>query len=101
MSLGIRGKLAWIRVIAREDRKLNFDNLLHHISKPLLYKAYQCLNRKAVAGIDGEIWKNYGEKLGDNIVKLHLNVQSGRYKANAVLRKWIDKPDGTKRPLGI
>jgi len=94
-------KLARIRAIAREDRKLRFDNLLHHISKPLLYKAYQCLNKKASAGIDGETWKNYGKKLGENIVNLHQNVQSGRYKAKAVLRKWIDKPDGSKRPLGI
>ena len=39
--------------------------------------------------------------MGNNIVKLHETVQSGRYKAKAVLRKWIDKPDGTKRPLGI
>jgi len=94
-------KLARIRAIAREDRKLKFENLLHHISKPLLYKAYQRLKKKAAAGVDGETWESYGKELGTNIVELHKNVQDGRYKAKAVLRNWIDKPDGSKRPLGI
>lgn len=94
-------KLVRIRAIAREDRKLKFENLLHHISKPLLYKAYQRLKKKAAAGVDGETWESYGKELGRNIVNLHKNVQDGRYKAKAVLRKWIDKPDGSKRPLGI
>ena len=94
-------KLARIRAIAREDRRLEFENLLHHISKPLLYKAYQRLKKKAAAGVDGETWESYGKALGENIAKLHKNVQDGRYKAKAVLRKWIGKPDGTKRPLGI
>ncbi len=48
-----------------------------------------------------DIWTGYGKELEANIHKLHKNVQKGRYKAKAVLRKWIDKPDGSKRPLGI
>ncbi len=98
---GSEEKLARIRAIAREDRKLKFVNLLHHISEPLLHRAYQRLKKKAAAGIDGETWTSYGKELEANIHKLHKNVQKGRYKAKAVLRKWIDKPDGSKRPLGI
>jgi group II intron reverse transcriptase/maturase len=98
---GSEEKLARIRAIAREDRKLKFVNLLHHISGPLLHRAYQRLKKNAAAGIDGETWTSYGKELEANIHKLHKNVQKGRYKAKAVLRKWIDKPDGSKRPLGI
>ena len=45
----------------------------------------------------GKLWQRAGRKHR----KLHKHVQDGRYKAKAVLRKWIDKPDGSKRPLGI
>ena len=98
---GSEEKLARIRAIARLDRKLKFVNLLHHVSKPLLYRAYQGLNKKAAAGTDCETWESYGKELGTNIAHLHKAVQDGRYKTKAVLRKWIDKPDGTKHPLGI
>ena len=94
-------KLAQIRAIAREDRTLQFVNLMHHISKPLLHKAYNGLNKKAAAGVDGNTWASYGQELDSNLATLHSNIQSGRYKAKAVLRKWIEKPDGSERPLGI
>lgn len=98
---GSEEKLARIRAITRLDSKFKFVNLLHHISEPLLSRAYQGLNKKAAAGSDGETWESYGKELEDNIANLHKTVQDGRYKAKAVLRKWIDKPDGSKRPLGI
>ena len=94
-------KLAQIRAIAQQDKRVQFVNLQHHLSKRLLYQAYKRLKRKASAGIDGETWTSYGLKLGENLERLHQNIQSGRYKAKAVKRVWIDKPDGTKRPLGI
>jgi len=98
---GSEEKLARIRAIAREDKGLKFVNLLHHISQPLLHRAYLRLKKKAAAGVDGETWTSYGKTLEINISNLHKNVQDGRYKAKAVLRKWIDKSDGSKRPLGI
>lgn len=98
---GSEEKLARIRAIAREDKGLKFVNLLHHISQPLLHRAYRRLKKKAATGVDGETWASYGKTLETNISNLHKNVQDGRYKAKAVLRKWIDKSDGSKRPLGI
>ena len=98
---GSEEKLARIRALAREDRQLKFENLAHHISEPLLHKAYQRLKKKAAAGVDGETWESYGKELDENIANLHKVVQDGRYKAKAVLRQWIEKPDGAKRPLGI
>jgi len=94
-------KLERIRAIAREDKELKFTNLQHHLSKSLLYKAFNNLKKKAAAGVDGIKWQDYAEQLEQNIAKLHFNIQDGRYKAKAVLRKWIDKPDGSKRPLGV
>ncbi len=93
--------LARIRAVARKDRKLRFNNLLHHITIDLLERAYASLNKKAAVGEDGVDWNQYGESLQHNLAQLHDHVHQGRYRAQAVKRVWMDKPDGSQRPLGI
>jgi hypothetical protein len=48
---------------ARKQKKEQFNNLLSHIKLPLLREAYQLLNKKSSAGVDGETWVQYGENL--------------------------------------
>ena len=55
--------LARLHTAAKQDRSLQFNNLLHHITLELLWKAYQRLNRKAAKGVDGESWQSYGQNL--------------------------------------
>lgn len=98
---GSEERLERLRAAARKDRKLKFNNLLHHIDESLLHEAYQSLKKRAAAGVDGETWTSYGVSLARNLRQLHKRVHAGRYKAQPVLRKWLDKTDGTKRPLGI
>ena len=43
----------------------------------------------------------YGENLEENLKSLHERLKSGEYRATPVLRVFIEKPDGGKRPLGI
>lgn len=93
--------LARIRAAARKDRRLRFNNLLHHITVERLWKAYEGLKRKAVPGVDGIDWYRYGEDLLPNLTDLHERLQTGRYQARPVKREWIVKPDGGSRPLGI
>jgi len=52
-------------------------------------------------GIDGVKAKDFGEHMNDELNQLHEELQRGTYKPQAVKRVYIDKPDGSKRPLGI
>jgi group II intron reverse transcriptase/maturase len=53
------------------------------------------------SGIDGISVKDFAEHLGDNLRQLHEELKSGVYKPQAVKRVYIEKVDGSKRPLGI
>jgi RNA-directed DNA polymerase len=93
--------LSRIRAATRKDRTLRFNNLLHHLTVPLLWEAYDRLKRKAAPGVDGVDWYGYGQNLISNLVDLHERIHPGRYRAQPVKRRWIDKADGGKRPLGM
>lgn len=86
---------------AAMDRKVRFDNLLHHVTVDRLREAYYALKRKASPGVDGVDWKGYGDGLEDKLVDVHRRLHTGRYRAQPVQRNWISKPDGRQRPLGI
>ena len=90
-----------VREAAKRDKGLRFTNLLHHASVEQLHLAYRKLKRKAAAGVDGVTWAEYGEGLGERLVKLHDQIQSGGYRARPSKRIWIPKPDGEQRPIGI
>jgi group II intron reverse transcriptase/maturase len=65
--------------------------------------AYRCcLHNGGAAGVDGERFEDieaYGVErwLGE----LAEQLRNKTYRAEAVRRVWIPKPDGTKRPLGL
>ena len=80
---------------------MRFNNLLHHLTVPLLWRAYEGLQKKAAPGVDGMDWYRYGEHLLANLTDLHDRLHKGRYRAKPVKREWIDKPAGGQRPLGI
>ncbi len=93
--------LARIRQASREDRRLRFTSLMHHITLELLQDSYDALKHNAAAGVDNETWYSYGEVIEDRLPKLHALVQSGRYRAKPSKRIWLPKSDGRKRPIGI
>jgi len=95
------GALYRVREAATWDRSLRFNNLLHHVTVPMLTQAYRALRKAAVPGVDAVDWYAYGEGLTTRIVRLHDAVQSGRYRPQPVRRRWIAKPDGRQRPLGV
>lgn len=51
--------------------------------------------------MDGETKASYGEHLGSHVRVLHQRLKAGRYRAQPVLRCWLDKPDGGRRPIGL
>jgi RNA-directed DNA polymerase len=86
---------------ARRQKKEQFTNLLSHIKLPLLREAYQLLNKKSSAGVDGETWAQYGEDLDVRLTDLQNRVHRGSYHPQPVRRVNIPKADGRTRPLGI
>ena len=91
-----------VRLAAEQDRKQRFPALLHHIYDiDRLRRAYSEIQRDAAAGIDGETWRHYGEKLEENLRDLSGRLARGAYRARPVRRVYIEKADGRKRPLGV
>src|SRR5438445_4769163 len=87
---------------AGKDKKLRFTALLHHIyNLDTLRMAYFSLKKEAAAGVDGETWRHYGEKLEGNLQDLSERLKRGAYRAKPVRRVYIPKADGRQRPLGV
>jgi group II intron reverse transcriptase/maturase len=96
-SRGLHG----VREAARKDRTLKFTALLHHVNEDCLTEAFFNLKKTAAVGVDGVTWQEYEQNLEANIADLHDRVHRGAYRAKPSRRRWIPKPDGRQRPLGI
>jgi RNA-directed DNA polymerase len=90
-----------VREAAKQDKKLKFTALLHHVSIDLLRESYYSLKKRAAPGVDGVTWQEYGQGLEARLSDLHGRVHRGAYRARASRRVWIEKDDGRQRPLGI
>src|ERR1700681_3499563 len=90
-----------VRQAAKARKKERFTALLHHVNVDLLKDAYFWLKRNAAPGVDGITWQDYAQDLAANIVDLHARIHRGAYRALPSRRKYIAKPDGRQRPLGI
>jgi group II intron reverse transcriptase/maturase len=75
--------------------------LLHHVTVDALRDAFLALKRRAAPGVDGVTWQDYESGLEDRLQDLHTRVHRGTYRALPVRRRFIPKPDGRQRPLGI
>jgi len=91
-----------IRQTARGRRDAKFTGLLHHIyAVECLREAYFALRRDAAPGVDGRTWHGYGMALEANLLDLSDRLARGGYRPEPVRRAYIDKADGSKRPLGV
>src|SRR5437660_8772394 len=90
-----------VRQAAKARRKERFTALLHHIDLDLLRLSFYALKRTAAPGADGVTWQDYEANLESNLQDLHSRVHRGAYRAQPSRRKYIPKPDGRQRPLGI
>src|SRR5216684_1417436 len=99
---GLASALERVGQAARQDRKIRFTALLHHIyDEDRLRRAYFAVEHDAAAGIEGETWRHYGENLRENLQDLSGRLARGAYRARPVRRVYIEKADGRKRPLGV
>jgi RNA-directed DNA polymerase len=90
-----------VRQAARQTKKQVFTALLHHVTVDALRDAFLALKRRAAPGVDGVTWQDYESGLEDHLQDLHKRVHRGAYRAMPVRRRFIPKPDGRQRPLGI
>jgi RNA-directed DNA polymerase len=97
VSFGLEG----VRTRAKADKTCCFTALLHHITPELLRQSFYELNRYAASGIDGVTWQEYENQLEERLPNLHTEIHKGSYRAKPVLRTYIPKDNGQKRPLGI
>ena len=99
---GVPSGLERVRQVASRERRQRFTALLHHVyAVDRLRAAYAALKRDAAAGVDGETWRHYGERLEANLQDLAGRLQRGAYRAQPVRRAYIAKTGGRQRPLGV
>lgn len=78
-----------------------FTTLAYLIDVDWLREAFPRTRTDAAPGIDGVTAARYAEHLEANLTDLHARLQSGRYTAPPVKRTWLDKADGSQRPIGM
>jgi RNA-directed DNA polymerase len=94
--------LEGIRQTAKGRRGARFTTLMHHIyAVDRLRAAYFALKREAAAGVDGQTWQSYGQGLEGNLQDLSERLARGGYRPQPVRRAYIEKSDGSLRPLGV
>ena len=72
--------------------------------RDVLYVAYQrCRANRGAPGVDGQTFADIEKDGGLSTWLAELSEDLGKktYQPQPVRRKWIPKPDGKKRPLGI
>jgi RNA-directed DNA polymerase len=99
-SQTVSTKLQGIAQQARQYPDMVFTTLAHLIDVDFLYEAYRRINKKGSPGLDKVTAQEYGENLDENLANLHERLRSGSYIAPPIVRVWIDKENGKKRPIG-
>jgi len=94
-------KLSLISKRARREPKYQFTCLAHLLNEGFLKVCYYELGRERASGIDGVSWKEYGERLDENLRDLVARMKAKRYKPLPARRVYIPKDEHTKRPLGL
>lgn len=85
---------------AHESRPI-FTSLYHLLNEELLTECHKELDGKKAVGIDGVTKEEYSQNLKDNIRNLVIRLKNKAYKPAPVLRVYIPKGNGKRRPLGI
>jgi RNA-directed DNA polymerase len=94
-------KLALISERAQKDPKFQFLSLAHLLNEGFLKECYFDLGRDRASGIDGVSWKEYGERLDENITDLVGRLKAKQYTPLPSRRTYIPKDEHSKRALSL
>jgi retron-type reverse transcriptase len=78
-----------------------FTTLAHLRDVDWLREASRRTRNDAAPGNDGVTAAAYAEHLEANLTDLYERLRGGRYTAPPVKRTWLDKEDGSQRPIGM
>lgn len=85
---------------AHEVRPI-FTSLYHLLNEELLLQCHKELDGKKAVGVDEVTKEEYSQNLRKNIRNLVQRLKDKAYKPKPVLRVYIPKANGKKRPLGL
>jgi RNA-directed DNA polymerase len=90
-----------LRQAVARNSKEKLTALLHHVGLDTLRWAFLEQRRDAAPGVDRLTWEEYAVDLETRLADLHDRLHRGAYRALPSRRRYIPKPDGGRRPLGI
>src|ERR687883_957425 len=90
-----------LRQAVARNGKEKLTALLHHVGLDTLRWAFLEQRRDAAPGVDRLTWEEYAVDLETRLADLHDRLHRGAYRALPSRRRYIPKPDGGRRPLGI
>ena len=90
-------------LLARRHSNLRWHNLYGRLlSYQRLYEAWLKVKaNRGAGGVDGISLSAFGRNLEENIQKLLGDLKAKTYEPLPVLRRYIPKKNGKKRPLGL
>lgn len=94
-------KLLFIAERARREPRCQFTSLAHLLDEQFLAACYHRLGRDRASGVDGVTWKEYGERLEENLRELVARLKAKRYRPLPAKRVYIPKDEHSQRPLGL
>src|SRR5882762_583325 len=87
---------------AREDRKLKFTSLAHHVTEELLWESVNHIPNTSAPGSDGQTVQEAKENFKQWAPEFIRAIHDRGYQPPPILRVFIPKPGKReKRPLGI
>src|SRR4029450_7697957 len=93
-------KLQRIAAQAAPDPDWVLTTLAHLIDEDFLREACRHTRKSTASGMDGVPAQTDAEHLDETLRDLQARLRSGRYQAAPVERVWIEKADGSQRPIG-
>lgn len=78
-----------------------FQNLTKILTVLFLTWCWKFLNKKSAPGIDRVSARQFKENFRENVKELAESIRVGWYRARLILRRFIPKPGGKLRPLGL
>ncbi len=82
-------------------REYRFQNLMILLTTGFFRWCWKRLNKKSAPGVDRVTAWQYEENFEGNLAGLVESIKGQWYRAKLILRRFIPKPGGKLRPLGI
>lgn len=94
-------RLHWIHSAAQKRRDEGMRNLMHHLNRHNLRRAFQSLSGSKASGIDHVTKSDYQQHLDTNLQALEQRLRRGGWRPQPAREVLIPKPQGGMRPLAV